>query len=272
MILSNYHTHTVLCDGSNTMGEFAEAAIAAGFHSLGFSGHGRVPFESVAYGMAPEAARLYREGLVALKAEYAGRLDIFCGLENDSAYMHPADGYDYTIGSVHCIKHGGEYYSVDSSVDSVERAVAEAFNGDGEAFAEAYFGTVAEFASIRRADILGHIDLVRRFNTGGKRLFDESDPRYCSAAKAAMENAVRSGYIIEVNTAPLAKGFSDEPYPAVFLLKYASELGARVMVNSDAHTVKNLNCAFGMAEALLRGIGFKERWELTPDGFVPTAV
>ena len=277
MIRSNYHTHTAYCDGNSTAGDYAEYAISAGFHSIGFSGHGFVPFEEVYYGMNPETEARYRNTIISLKNQYRGRLDIYLGLENDSVNMHPREKYDYTIGSVHNILCGGRYYSVDSMAEIVSSLIAREFDGDGLAFAEAYFGAVRAFASENRADILGHIDLVRRFNTsvekgaadGGYKFFDENSARYRRAAEAALEQAVRSGYIIEVSTGPLKKKISKETYPSDFLLKYARSLGARVMVNSDAHYAGALNYAFDRAEAALRNAGFEERWELSPGGFTP---
>ena len=39
MLRANYHTHTVMCDGSNTAEEMVQQAISLGFEHLGFSGH-----------------------------------------------------------------------------------------------------------------------------------------------------------------------------------------------------------------------------------------
>ncbi|MDR3121623.1 MAG: histidinol-phosphatase [Clostridiales bacterium] len=266
MIASNLHTHTTFCDGQNTPVELAEAAFALGFRSLGFSGHGYVSFDR-SCGMSPDESRAYRAAITELKARYRGRLDIFLGLENDAAELCPTADYDYTLGAVHYVPRGGVWFSVDADAAGVGQAVEEAFGGDGLAFAEAYFETVARFASERRADILAHIDLVRRHNTGGVKYFDEDCAAYRRAALDALEQAVRAGYLIEVSTAPIAKGISKEPYPALFLLRRAQELGASLVVGSDAHTAANLNFRFAETEALLREIGFSERWELTPRGF-----
>lgn len=272
MIKSNFHTHTAFCDGLNTVEELAGAAVALGMTSLGFSGHAYMPLEGIYGGMAPAVMIEYGRCVREVKEKYHGLINIFYGLENDAAYMNPCDPYDYTIGSVHCIKCGGKFYPVDSTEDIVGRLVKDEFKGDGLAFAEAYFDTVVEFASTKQADILGHIDLVRRFNACGARFFDETDPRYLRAAEAALERAVSSDYLIEVSTAPLARGFSDETYTSAHLLKHARGLNARVIVNSDAHSAANLLFAFDKAEAALREAGFTERWELAPDGLIAVGV
>jgi histidinol-phosphatase (PHP family) len=273
MILSNLHTHTTFCDGANTPEEMAEAAIRLGFRALGFSGHGYTDCDPGGFcGMPLDAMPEYRKAVRALKKQYAGKLDVFLGLENDAACMHPANDYDYTIGSVHYIPRGGEHHCVDASPERLERSLRQAFGNDGLALAKAYFRTLCAFAATKPADIMGHFDLVRRFNAGGRRYFDESSAAYRSAASEALEQVARSGMLLEVNTALIAKGMSDEPYPATFLLRRAKELGARVVVSSDAHAAEKLNFAFDRMESLLRHIGFTEIWELGAAGFAPTPI
>jgi histidinol-phosphatase (PHP family) len=275
MILSNYHTHTEYCDGLSTIQESIEEALTLGFRSLGFSSHGYVPFDGLYSGMPIEDIQSYLETIGEMKRRYSGQIEIYAGLENDSASMIPAEIFDYTIGSVHCIKSSDKYYSVDSRDTKVAAAIKESFNGDGLEYALAYYKALIEFASKRHADILGHLDVVRRFNTmaagredaGGYRFFDEESREYRNAALQALETAVRSDYFIEVSTGPLSKGFSREPYPAVFILERAKELDARIVVGSDAHSARHLNHGFDKMESLLRKIGFTHRWELTPEGF-----
>ena len=44
-MLTNFHTHTVFCDGKNTPEEMVLSAIEKGFTALGFSGHGLTGFD-----------------------------------------------------------------------------------------------------------------------------------------------------------------------------------------------------------------------------------
>ncbi|NCB31458.1 MAG: PHP domain-containing protein, partial [Clostridia bacterium] len=91
-IRSNLHTHTIYCDGVSTPREMAEAALANGFVSLGFSGHSYTPYDDC--GMSPAQALAYRQEVLALQREYAGRLEIFLGLENDAVAPQPLEGYE----------------------------------------------------------------------------------------------------------------------------------------------------------------------------------
>ena len=91
-IRAGLHNHTTMCDGKNSAREMAEAAIAAGFTDFGFSGHGHTPFD-LSYSLKDEAG--YIREIRALQKEYAGRIRLYCGLEQD--YFAPTqrrEAYD----------------------------------------------------------------------------------------------------------------------------------------------------------------------------------
>ena len=96
----NLHTHTTFCDGDNTPEQLAAAALAAGCGTLGFSGHSHTGFDE-RYCMSPSGTREYIRQVRQLQAEYAPRLRILLGIEQDYYSEQPAEGYDFVIGSVH---------------------------------------------------------------------------------------------------------------------------------------------------------------------------
>ena len=53
----NLHTHTVFCDGEDTPEAFVKEAIARGFDSIGFSGHGYAFFDDE-YCMSREGTKI----------------------------------------------------------------------------------------------------------------------------------------------------------------------------------------------------------------------
>ena len=81
MVRSNFHTHTLYCDGSDTPAALAEAAFALGFAALGFTGHSNTGFDPC--GMTPEGQAHYRAEIAALREAYRGRMEIYCGVEQD---------------------------------------------------------------------------------------------------------------------------------------------------------------------------------------------
>ena len=82
MTLRNLHTHTTFCDGTASPGEMAAAARKAGFSALGFSAHLAWPFAS-GWHIAPDRIPAYQSGVRALRRQYAGQMEIFCGFEAD---------------------------------------------------------------------------------------------------------------------------------------------------------------------------------------------
>ncbi len=263
-LLSNAHTHTAFCDGKNTVREMADAAIARGFVSLGFSIHGWTPYEITPLSMEREA--LYRAEVHRAAQEYAGRIEIICGMERDAAFDRSLEGFDYHIDSVHYLPYAGEIIPVDYSAARVQDGVDRLFGEDYYAYCREYYRMICAVCEKSTADFLGHIDLVRKFNEGN-RYFDETDPRYLRPALEAAECAVRRGLPIEINTGAISRGYRSDPYPAPNLLRRIREMGGRIIINSDAHAADAIDFAFPMALELARSCGFKTVLRLRASGF-----
>lgn len=54
------------------------------------------------FGMSEEALAAYREELLALREEYAGRMNLYIGIELD--VLGPIQKAEYAIGSVHAVE------------------------------------------------------------------------------------------------------------------------------------------------------------------------
>lgn len=250
---SNIHTHSTFSDGRDQPEAMVQAALKLGFHTLGFSDHGCADYDDSA--MAREAEPLYRAEALRLREAYADRIAILLGCEHDWLSPAPAYPYDYVIESVHYVRKDGRLYSVDWSRDKLEDAACAFYGGNFYALCRDYFRTVCESCE-SPANILGHMDLVTKFNEA-RDLFDDADPRYLDPALEAADCAANSGKIIEVNTGAVARGYRAEPYPGRAILKRLSELRAPVMISSDCHNSDWLDCHFAETAALLRACGFK---------------
>lgn len=268
MIRQNLHTHTTFCDGHNTPEEMILGALACGCQSLGFSGHGPLVYDSEGWTTAMEDVSAYRQEILRLREKYAGRLAVYLGIEQDIDSPDPGPYYDYLIGSVHSVKVGEHHLSVDNNLRIFQEAVDQYFGGDPLAFAEAYYGRVAHVAEHTHCQIVGHFDLVTKFNEGNA-LFREDDPRYRNAALSALEALCGQGLIFEINTGAVARGYRTLPYPAPFLLRELSCRGEAVCITSDSHSTDTILFGFAQAEELARSCGFSETMVLTDQGFVP---
>ena len=261
---STVHCHTNLCDGNNTPAEMAKAAFESGIKVLGLSGHSHTPHDD-SYCMSVENTARYRAEIKALRAEYAGRMTILCGLEWDQHSDESLSGWDYTIGSVHYVTgpKTGTRYTIDYREEDL-RACLQEFEGDGGAMAEAYFAAVAEVAA-KGPTILGHFDLLKKLNGKG-RFFDENSPRWRAAAFRALEAAYGRVGALEINTGGVARGYRTDFYPAPDLLAHWRALGGKVILTADAHSTENLLFAFEQAADYARQAGFDRVWVLNACG------
>ena len=267
MFRSNCHTHTIYCDGKNTAREMVEAAISKGFLSLGFSGHSPMKQENE-WTMSVEDTQKYITEITALKKEYAGIIDILCGIELDADFdgINP-DDFDYVIGSVHQLKRGDRFYDVDYTAEHLKKAVDEFFAGSFNAMSKEYFNSLAEFIINTRVDVVGHIDLITKFNLD-TFLFEETDEEYRSYALEAVDRIItaKPDILFEVNTGAMFRVGKKTPYPAPFILCHIFEKGGRVTLTSDSHSIESIDFAFEEAVEFIKKIGFEEIFYLTKSG------
>ncbi len=240
--MRDLHVHTTFSDGRNTPEEMVLAAIAKGMTAIGFSDHSYTHFDT-AYCIPKERLPAYRAEIASLKEKYAGQIEILCGIEQDFYSEESTEGYDYVIGSVHYVKMGNEYLPVDESKGRLLDAVRRHFGGDIYALIEAHYATVAQVAEIIRPDIIGHFDLIAKFNEGGK-LFDESHPRYIAAWRSAADKLLEAGIPFEINTGAISRGYRTAPYPAAPIREYLAERGAKFLLSSDSHRADTLCFSF----------------------------
>ncbi len=250
MLKANFHTHTTLCDGADSPEAMAEAALALGFEQLGFSGH-----------MDPDIHMdwpAYRGRIAGLREQYRGRLDILCGAELDRDWAgEPVTGAEYIIGSTHFLPDAnGKLTALDHTFEQSETLCRETFGGDWYRLCAAYFEAEAQVAARTGCDIVGHFDLITRFNHQFPR-FDESDPRFLRPAMEAMEALARTGAAFELNTGAYNRNRRRDFYPARPLLEFLHTLGAPLFISSDAHSKALLRGGFDDALAAAAACGWK---------------
>lgn len=254
---SNVHSHTRYGDGRNTPEEMVQTALRLGFHTLGFSEHACLDIDPAA--MSPEQEALYRAEIQHLQRSYQNRIHILLGCEHD--WLSPADisEYEYAIESVHFVRVRGEVFCVDRGKNYLKDVIRRLYGGDPYAMCRDYFRTVCASCEGTGADILGHIELVMKFNEE-RELFDDSDPRYLRWALEAAACAADSGRLVELNTGAIARGYRSQPYPGPAMLRLLADRKAPIILTSDCHNADFLDCHFSEAAALARDCGFRTAW------------
>ncbi len=227
---------------SGSLAEVLESAVARGFGVYGVSEH--APRERVEdlYSderdlLPADLARIFQayvERAARLREEFAGRLEVLVGFETE---MVPPDGwlesmralragssFDYLVGSVHHVEGIGIDVSEQESARAAERV------GGGDALRCAYFDHLASMASGLRPTIVGHFDLIRKF--------DGASPTFGVDAWKAIERALEAvreaGSLLDVNSAPARRRLGP-PYPLPEILERARQMGIGVTLGDDSH-------------------------------------
>ena len=239
MTLSNYHTHTCYCDGKDRPEELVREAIRLGCPELGFSGHSHLSFDDCC--MTVEGTEQYKSEIRRLREQYKDQLRIRLGVEQDYFGDLPTDDYEYVIGSVHYVPKEGRMLAVDSSTSDFDAAVAAHYGGDVYAFAEDYYALVGRVYEKTHCGIVGHFDLITKFNEGGIR-FDTAHTRYRKAAGEALEALLAAPVIFEINTGAIARGYRRTPYPENWILQELIAHKAPLLLSSDCHDKRCLLC------------------------------
>ena len=240
------HMHTTYCDGKDSAEAMVRSAIENGLAFAGISGHSFTPHDTT-YCMSREGTKQYIEEILGLKEKYADSISLLLGTELDRYTDTDTEPYDYFIGSVHYLfseegkrkwsglmtAHAGETdrsaldasmtalrkYEDWSDVDDKPEDLCRFAFGDSPladqderkegmlGIAELYFDTVGEIVEATDCDIIGHFDLLTKFNEGWgfgpagnvinrmrcgaavfvSDIFDTSDERYIAAWKKAVD-------------------------------------------------------------------------------------
>lgn len=251
-MLTDYHTHTPLCNhAEGTPDEFVRAALRAGLAEYGIADHAPMPDEPfdewrMEYSRFPEYFAWIEQARKAAPESLTIRAGLECdwveGIEEWTKHLAGLYPWDYLIGSVHYL---GEKWDFDNPL-WIPRW--EHVNVD-EVW-EDYWNTCARMAGSGLFDILGHVDLVKKFGyvpQGGLKHFYEP----------VIEAMADYGTALEINTAGWYKPCA-EAYPSPEFLSLACKAGIPLLINSDAHAPGEIGRDFDKALKLAWSAGYRK--------------
>lgn len=261
---TDYHMHTPLCGHAvGAPRDYILAAQKAGLAEIGFSDHNPMPTQFDDWRMGPDQLPEYVALIKEAQAEfpdYPVRLGLECDyLPNHEGYIEhlakQAD-WDYLIGSVH-------YITPDWDVDNPkhlkrwkEQPVEEIW--------EKYFAAYTKMARSCLFDFLAHPDLVKKF---GHRPKGDLSRFYSKMLDVAAE----AGAVLEINTAGLRKDVK-EIYPSRDFLAAAHKRHIPIVINSDAHSPKEVAADFDLAYQLAKDVGYTEVMTFQKRKATPVAI
>lgn len=249
MELFDLHVHSVFSDGRDTPRDIVVSAIEKGVKTLGFSDHSYTEFDE-RYCIQRDKQAEYIRTINELKSEFSDKIKILCATEQDFYSTAPTSGYDYVIGSVHYVLIDGEYIPVDETANILKQAADKYFSGDILSLCEAYFENVGKVYEKTKCDIVGHFDLITKFNEQ-EQLFDENDPRYIRAYRKAVDKIITDCKVFEINTGAISRGYRTTPYPSENIRRYIRQKGGKFILSSDSHQKETLCFEFNKFRNLL---------------------
>lgn len=264
-MLANYHTHSTFCDGKNTPEEIVVAAIEKGFTSLGFSGHAYTPFDT-RYCMKDTDS--YVLEIARLKEKYRKDIQIYLGVEEDAFAPISRSGLDFVIGSSHYLNSSGRYIPIDSSREYFISCL-EAVDYDINKLAEIYYSSFCDYVKKYKPDIIGHYDLITKYNEQIPELLNLSK-EYRETAEKYLREMIKVGSIVEVNTGAITRGARSTVYPSEDLLYMLKKENAKITLSSDSHAVATLDGCFKETKKYLYDIGFRSYYVLLDGKFTQT--
>jgi DNA polymerase (family X) len=205
------HCHTVLSDGRSTLEQMAEAARARGLEYLAITDHSA----SHGFGNHVDAEQLWQQ--IERVRELGDRLEGIELLAGSEVNIGPEGALDYPDDLL-------------AALDWVIASVHTSF-GMGSDQMTARVVAAMEHPWV---DAIGH--------PTGRKI--ETRAPYAIDIDAVIEAAARTGTMLEINSAPDRRDLDDVHARA------AAEAGVRILVNTDAHSARNLELVrYGVATA-----------------------
>ncbi|MDO4648830.1 MAG: histidinol-phosphatase HisJ family protein [Eubacteriales bacterium] len=266
----DYHVHSEFSDDSEyEMEQVVKDAISMGMRELCFTDH-------VDYGIKRDwddpRGMLYRKGgkgepermpvanvdypgyaekIKLLQEKYRDRITIKLGMEfgmqrhTIAAYEKLFAGYpfDFIILSVHEVEDK-ELWTGD-----LRRGISRQ-----EYYEKYYMEMLAITEKFHNYSVLGHMDLIARYDEEGEYPFEKVRPYI----EKILKTVIADGKGIEVNTSCYRYGLSDLT-PSIQILEMYRDLGGKILtIGSDSHKEEHLGDYIPETLTQLKAMGFKE--------------
>ncbi len=256
-VLVDLHVHsTCSIDGASMIEEYAAQAQGLGLTEVGFCEHVDLDKRDRGYGYLDperydaemEAARAGGRGVAlrqGVEITYQSSLEKALG-----AWLagHP---WDYVVASVHLLDYADGW-----AIISEPEAMGAYFASHTERQAYGpYFVELLRAVQSGMGDVLGHLDLVKRY---GIRQYGPLDPAaFEEEIREVLGAAAQRGMGLEVNTSGLRQS-PGETYPGLTVLRWFREMGGEIItIGSDAHHVDDLGNGIAQAQAMAQEAGFR---------------
>lgn len=269
-MLADYHVHTCYSDDSDyPMEDVVRDAIAWGLEELCFTDHvdygvkrdwddprgmlwrPGAPGELERMAVANVDYPRYAAEIAALQQKYAGKIILRMGMEfgmqqhtiPEYERLFAAYPFDFILLSVHQVEDR-EFWTQEFQSGRTQAEYNLRYYQEILALVQRY----------QNYSVLGHLDLISRYDEAGVFPFEEIRPIVTEILKTVIQN----GKGLELNTSSRRYGLT-ELTPSVEILKLYRNLGGRILtIGSDSHRREHLAAWLLESQEALRELGFGE--------------
>jgi histidinol-phosphatase (PHP family) len=207
----------------------------------------------------------YAREALRLRDAYADRIELLVGFETERlppeswpqtmAALRRSAAFEYVIGSVHDVDGVSIDYTPERTNEMAERC------GGREALQIRYFEALTELVATLRPEVIGHIDLIRKFDGEGASF----SPAVWPAIEGVLDAAREAGSVLDVNSGAYRRGLSPV-YPLPAILDKARAMGVGVTLGDDGHGAHDVGagldaCMKAITDADYREVHFLARVE-----------
>lgn len=292
MNFEDYHVHTHFSDDSSyLMEQVVQDAAAMSMDEICFTDHVDygikkdkdelseeelarvVVFVDDSLGLPPDGIVTnvdypnYFKELSRLENKYKDQIRIKKGLEF-GIQMHTIPKYralfekykdqlDFIILSIHQV-NDKEFWNQDYQKGKTQE----------EVYAGYYNELYNVIQSFKDYSVLGHLDLISRYDTAGNYPFDNVKP----IVEKILKQVIKDGKGIELNTSSIRYGLKDST-PAKEILELYRDLGGKIItLGSDSHTPAHLGKFIQDYKKYLKELGFENYYTFEHMQAIPHAL
>lgn len=262
-MFADYHVHTEFSDDSiYPVEDVIRDAVKMGMDEICITDHVdygvKVDWDSgkeILYRNGEPLANVdypaYMEKIRALKEQYDGRIRIRTGMEF-GVQMHTIPQFeelfarypfDFIILSVHQVEDK-EFWTQDFQRGRSQKE-----------YNERYYEEMLELVkNYKNYSVLGHMDLIKRYDEGGSYPFEKLRP----VVEEILKIVIADGKGIEINTSSHRYGL-DGTMPSEEILRLYRKLGGHIItIGSDSHKPEHLGTYIEETKRLLNDMGFEK--------------
>ncbi len=245
----DYHLHTTFSmDSQVPMEDACREAIRLGLPQVCFTEHvDYVPEDDGVGFFDPDA---YFAEIQRCRELFGNELIVRAGAEIGELHRFPAEAtrltasypFDFVIGSLHWVG---------------QRLVMEPKFFEGWSRDDAYDAYFTEMLALVKHggfDVVGHLDVPKRYDREALGAFDSFD--YAEQIRAVLRACVENAIGIEINTGSMRRT-GEDPSPSPVVLEWYRELGGEIFTfGSDGHRPAHIAYAFDRARQWALNAGF----------------